>query len=176
MDKSTISISPNLDAALQGLKPDIMMRSIARGMTRATQLVSSQIIQQRLTGKGPFPVAASRLGVRSGRLRQSVRGTVAKINGVQVTTTIGSRVSYAAAHEFGFSGKVPVKAHQRTVKVAFGKKLAAPKTSPVKAHQRMVIVPERAPFRTGITERLSVFESQITLEVMLGMQSQTTPA
>jgi len=161
----SITIPPNLDAALRGLKPDVMLTAIRRGMSRAAQLTAADITRQRLTGKGPFPVAAHQLGVRSGRLRKSLRATPAVISGMEVRTSIGSKVRYAAAHEFGFKGKVPVKSHQRTIKKAFGVKLKAASTHTVKAHQRVVNIPERAPIRTGIEENLPTFSNEITREV-----------
>ncbi len=165
MITASIQVPPNLDAALRGLKPDVMVGAVRRGMDRGTQLVVSQIIRTRLTGKGPFPVAAHQLGVRSGRLRKSLRGTKAEVSGNTITSMIGSKVGHAAAHEFGFKGKVPVKSHQRTIKKAFGVKLKAASTHTVKAHQRMVIIPERAPIRTGIEENLPTFSNEITREV-----------
>lgn len=162
---TSIDIPPNLDAALSGLKPDVMISSIRRGMSRAAQLVAGQVTRTRLTGQGPFPIAAHQLGVRSGRLRKSLRATPAEVSGSSVTVKIGTAVRYAAAHEFGFKGKVAVKPHQRTIKKAFGVKLKAPSTHGVKAHQRTVSIPERAPIRTGIEENLPTFSNEITREV-----------
>lgn len=165
MITASIPIPANLDAALQGLKPDIMRSAIQRGMDRGTQLVVGEITRQRLTGKGPFPVAAHQLGVKSGRLRKSLRGTKAVVAGDTITSGIGSKVSYAAVHEFGYAGSVPVQAHQRTIKKAFGRKLKAASTHGVKAHKRTVNTPERRPVRTGIEENLNVFTGEITREV-----------
>lgn len=165
MISASIDVPQNLDAALRGLKPDVMLSAVRRGMSRAGQLVAGQIIRTRLTGKGPFAISAHQLGVRSGRLRKSVRSTPAEVSGNEVAVKIGSAVRYAAAHEFGFTGPVKVKAHQRTVKKAFGVKLKSPVTGPVKAHQRKVTIPERAPIRTGIQENLPIFSNEITREV-----------
>lgn len=165
MISASIEVPQNLEAALRGLKPDVMISAVRRGMTRAGQLVAGQIIRTRLTGKGPFPIAAHQLGVRSGRLRKSVRSTPAEVSGSDVTVQIGSAVRYAAAHEFGFTGPVKVKAHSRTVKKAFGVQLKSPVTGTVKAHQRKVTIPERAPIRTGIKESLATFSTEITREV-----------
>lgn len=171
---TTIDISGNLEAALRGMKPAAMIEATQRGMSRGLVIVSGLIQKERLTGEGPFPVADKRLGVKSGRLRQSVRATPAKVNGLEVTGSIGTRVVYAAAHEFGFKGTVKVAAHERTIKKKGGKRLKkAERTShPVKAHQRVVSIPERAPFRTGITEHLDVFETEISREVTNGMKGQ----
>lgn len=166
MITASIQVPPNLDAALRGLKPDVMIAATRRGMDRGTQLVVGQIIRTRLSGQGPYAVAAHQLGVRSGRLRKSLRGTEAEVSGNAITSMIGSKVGYAAAHEFGFKGKVPVPAHSRTITKAFGKKLKAASTHAVKAHQRSVNIPERRPIRTGIEENLPTFSNEITREVV----------
>lgn len=170
MITASIDIPPNLDAALRGLKPDVMVGAVRRGMDRGTQLVTDRIRRTRLSGKGPFPVADHRLGVGQtpvgGRLRKSLQWTKGVVSSLAVTTAIGAVVKYAAAHEFGFSGKVPVKAHQRTATKAFGVKLSEPKPHSVKAHQRTVRIPERRPIRSGIEESLDVFNREITREVV----------
>ena len=169
MLSASLTIPPNLDAALRGLKPDVMLSAIRRGMDRGARQVTDQVIRTRLTGQGPFAISAHRLGVgqskNGGRLRRSLRATPATVSGGTITAQIGSPVKYAAAHEFGFKGKVPVKAHQRTIKKAFGVKLKAPSTHGVKAHQKNVTIPERAPIRTGIQENIATFSNEITREV-----------
>ncbi len=169
MITATLAMPPNLDAALRGLKPSEMLRIVRRGMDRGTQAVSTAIQRNRLSGKGPYAVAANRLGVgqskNGGRLRKSLRPTPAQVTADAVTTMIGSKVHYAAAHEFGFKGKVPVPAHSRTIKKAFGKKLKAASTHTVKAHQRLVNIPERRPIRTGIEENRPLIINEIIREV-----------
>ncbi len=169
MISASIQIPVNLEAALQGLKPDVMVAAVRRGMTRGGQLVAARVFRDRLSGQGPFSVSAHRLGVRTGRLRKSLRSTPATVNGMEVQTQIGSAVKYAAAHEFGFKGNVPVKAHQRVATKAFGVKLPSPRPHTVKAHQRRVSIPERAPVRTGITENLPIFSNEVASEVKSAM-------
>ena len=169
MISATIQVPVNLEAALQALKPEVMLGAVSRGMTRGTQLVTDRIRRNRLTGQGPFPVSDHRLGVKSGRLRKSLYYTPATQSGMQVSTAIGSRVSYAAAHEFGFTGQVPVKAHQRTATKAFGVKLATPRPHQVQAHKRTVRIPERRPIRAGIEENLPIFSNEIAAEVRTSM-------
>lgn len=172
MTETTITISDQLRASLQALKPVVMLRAVAKGMERGTLVIAGKIQKERLTGKGPFPIPQNRLGVVTGRLRQSVRTTKPQINGDQVTTSIGSNVSYAALHEFGFSGLVKVKAHPVTIEKAFGRKLKAPVTFTRKAHERSVTIAERKPFRTGIAEHLGDIETEITREVLKTMNSK----
>lgn len=169
MISASIEVPPNLEAALHGLKPDVMVGAVRRGMDRGTQLVTDRIRRTRLSGQGPFAIADHRLGVKSGRLRKALQWTKGSVSGLEVTTAIGAVVKYAAAHEFGFTGKVPVKAHQRTATKAFGVKLSEPKPHPVKVHQRTVRIPERRPIRSGIEENLAVFSNEITTEVRTAM-------
>lgn len=167
MVESTVTISPDLSAALQGLKPDALRKSIARGLVRATALITGEIQAKRLTGKGPFPVSQNRLGVKTGRLRQSLTYTkTATITGDVVQTTIGTNVKYGAAHEFGYKGPVKVKAHTATITQVFGRKLAKPLTVARKPYTRNVTIPERRPIRTGIVERLPMIENEIAREVL----------
>jgi DNA-directed RNA polymerase beta' subunit len=41
---------------------------------------------------------------------------------------------------------------------------------PVKAHQRQVNIPERAPFRTGIIENLTIIENELAREITTSMK------
>lgn len=74
---------------------------IARAMDRENQETIGHIRSARMTGKGPFPPSEGRLGVRTNRLRGSVRASKAQIFGGVVFSSIGSNVEYAAIHEFG---------------------------------------------------------------------------
>jgi phage gpG-like protein len=174
MLSAQISINPDLTAAIKGLKPDVIRAALARGLDRGAMRLVGKITQDRLTGKGPFPVPQQRLGVRSGRLRQSVRASQAKANGDQVSVSIGSAVRYAALHEFGWSGVQPVRAHQRTVRKIFGQPLAQPLTMTVRAHQRKVTIPERRPFRAGIESNVPALEAELERAVTQAMQGNTT--
>jgi hypothetical protein len=140
------------------------MQSIARGLRLGVELAVGRLSQRRLTGKGPFPVAQSRLGVVTGRLRQSVRGGIgpARIQGQTATVSIGSKVRYAAAHEFGFSGRVRVAAHRRRGHTRGQVTIPAHN---VRAHQRLLKIPERKPIRTGLRDAMPLIEDKIKTAV-----------
>lgn len=53
------------------------------------------------------------LGVRTGRLRRSVRPSKARVVAGGVVSSIGSNVKYMGVHEFGFDGEVEVRPHAR---------------------------------------------------------------
>ncbi|HYF53118.1 MAG TPA: hypothetical protein VEA41_02540 [Salinarimonas sp.] len=86
----------------------------------ARQSVMLKLAGQEVVGRsredylrGPRP---GKLGRVSGDL---ARSTQFRISGDRVI--IGSNLPYAKPHEKGFRGVVPVKAHERRVKVVFGR-------------------------------------------------------
>lgn len=162
--------------------PEVLMPAMRRGIATGAEEAASRIQQQRLTGEGPFPIAEHMLGVRSGRLRQSVRADVGAIEGNTVSASIGTNVRYAAVHEFGFEGDVQVRpffrknrradryekfervsrktgrSYNATVKTASG-------VSPVKAHKRHMKIPERAPFGYGLADSEQLITNAVTSEL-----------
>jgi phage gpG-like protein len=165
MITASIAVSKSLKAALQGLKPEALMQRVQAGMERGVKQIEGQVTKRHLTGKGPFAVNLNKLGVRSGMLRKAVSTTKPVIRGKEVVSSMGSSVKYAHAHEFGGGGRVAFKAHQRSITVAFGRRLKAPKLITVKAHERIVDMPERAPFRTGIRAHLPLLENAMVREI-----------
>jgi phage gpG-like protein len=103
----TIQLSPQAIALSEKFKraPQEFPQAIARGMTRALQIVSGRIQEKRLTGHGPFPVTEHRLGERTGQLKLRTQATPATVttegNESVITGAIGSSVFYAAFQEFG---------------------------------------------------------------------------
>lgn len=165
MLEATVQVSPDLSAALRGLKPAALRERIVAGLTRGVALIKGRIEAKRLTGKGPFPVAQHRLGVVTGRLRQSLRQGPTTITGDVIATSLGSNVEYAAAHEFGFNGSVKVKAQEVTMTTLFGRKLATPLRFSRLPYTRQVKIPERRPIRAGITENMPLIEREIVREI-----------
>lgn len=116
-----IEISGDLVDAIPRIKDQAgYARASAREMDFQNQLTVAAIKAQRLTGQGPFPVEDHRLGRKTGLLRGSVRASSAVILGTGVTSTIGSNVVYAAAHEFGVV--IPRKVKAGSVKLLTSKR------------------------------------------------------
>ncbi|KAF0176439.1 MAG: phage virion morphoproteinis protein [Limisphaerales bacterium] len=102
-------------AELHG-KPRRIMQAIAAALDTQNELTVSHIKEKRLSGKGPFPASEGRLGVKTNRLRNSLRRSRAVISGSAVDSAIGTNVEYAGIHEFGglisrkpFSGVVRLR-------------------------------------------------------------------
>jgi phage gpG-like protein len=90
--------------------PPAMLAGIARAMDKENELTVGHVGKNYLTGPRP-----EKLGVRTNRLRLSIRRSAATIDGQRVTSDIGTNVEYAAIHEYGFTGEVAVKAHARRI-------------------------------------------------------------
>ena len=109
--------SPELDLLIHQLEqmPLPLLRPLARAMAVAAQEVVGEAVKNRFTGQGPFPPSQNKLGVKTGRLRRSIRATRPQINARtgEVSVGFGSNVVYFAIHEFGFKGQVHVKGHTR---------------------------------------------------------------
>lgn len=88
---------------------------LVRTIARAAQEIVGAAVKERFTGQGPFPISQNKLGVRTGRLRRSIRSTKPQLNlrTGEISVGFGSNVAYFSIHEFGFTGDVQVQGHTR---------------------------------------------------------------
>ncbi len=108
-DSAYVTISQEAQALLGRLAdPAAVGAAMCRAMDKQNELTIGYIQRTKLSSRGPMT-----LGVVTNRLRSSIRPSQAVFDGVAIRSGIGSNVSYAAAHEFGFADTVTVKAHQR---------------------------------------------------------------
>ena len=167
---------PQVTAALSRL-PAEMQQRLRSALDKQTQLAIGHITQRYMRRRGP-----DTLGVVTSRLRNSLRATPAQMEGNTVVATIGTNVSYAAVHEFGYSGTEQVRAHTRRIGKVKGKKSGAEvakfqgnafgrprrtsrkgesNTVNVRAHSRKVNIPARAPIRKGLEDRSGAIASAL---------------
>jgi phage gpG-like protein len=182
----TLELSPGAIALMEQLTgmPFQMRRAIARGMDRAGMLAVSDIQARRLTGQGPFPVEEHRLGVKTSRLRTSLRWSPAQTDeSGAVVGAIGSNVIYAAIHEFGDvinRTTKPGNVLLRTTKkgallrqdghpnlARFGSKRhkLVKQVSYQGGKQYTITIPARAPIGHGVADNMPVFEREISVEL-----------
>ena len=169
-----IPITPSAQAALNRLDPAKAVIAIAKAMDAENNETVRQVSINRLTGKGPFPVEAHRLGARSGRLLAGFRASKAVISGDTVQSSIGDDVFYAKIHEDGAhftrkAGKVRLRTNAAGALERQGRngRLAVfAKSLGSRAHVRYrevaygaheIDFPARAPIRTGILERVAAY-------------------
>ena len=164
--------------------PGSMIEDIARGMQAANLMMVSRIQTERLTGQGPFPVEAHKLGVRSGRLLGSLHAGDMTVGDNKVESSIGSNVKYAAVHEFGGTihheasvGSVRLKTMNKRGTLArqegfphlavFAGKGVKKRFKTVRwsADAHDVKMPERAPVRTGIREHLAEYGQRVSAAI-----------
>jgi len=170
-----IQLSEEAQRILRDLEaPEWMMEAMAGSMKRENQFTLSKIQRDYLTGRGPFPPEEHKLGVRSSRLRGAARASDPVVSGTRVQSSIGDNVEYAAIHEFGWrivhkprTGTVRLRtdAQGNLLRQAAGTGALGHLAIFAKAEHKRVkvqfqskgfetVIPERAPFRTGIGERL----------------------
>ena len=77
-----------------------------------------------------------------------------------ISTTIASDSRYAAAHEYGFAGRVGVRASLRRITIAFGRPIA-PITIGVDAHARRMNLPQRSFLRSSLEDIAPYIASEI---------------
>lgn len=112
-------------------------------MDRLRQVVARVAVEMVARVKGD-KLSDQVLHVRTGRLRRSI--TFKLTNGpTTATAQVGTNVSYARAHEYGFTGAVSVRAHLRKSKTGG-------KPAVVAAHTRQVKLPERSFLRSTLAE------------------------
>ena len=87
---------------------------------------------------------------RTGRLMRSINPRFTDFaDGLD--GAVGTNVKYAAAHEYGFSGLVTVKAHLRMIKTVFGRSVSPHQIS-IRSHDRRANLPERSFLRSSLKE------------------------
>jgi hypothetical protein len=162
--------------------PESMLLAVARGMDRGANLALGAITAERFTGQGPFPIGEGKLGVKTNRLRSSLRWAPAHIEGRTVEGAMGSNVEYFGPHEFGFNGQVHVRTHSRHVasrgrfekvertskktgKTRKAKSQTASGLATVRSHTRWQQVPARAPLGHGLADHGDLFTREITAEL-----------
>ena len=179
--QTTIQLTPEAEKILRDLRemPQWMVEAVAQGMDKANAMTVSHIQQARLTGIGPFPVAEHRLGVRSGRLHEALWASKATVIGTNVESAIGDNVKYAAIHEFGGvihhevgAGTARLRTDRQgnllrqtghrhlAVFAKAGHKRVKEVAYEAGAHD--VVMPERAPIRTGIQENLQQYGQMVS--------------
>lgn len=186
----TIQLTPEAQAILARFKnlPATMLEKMRAAMDQANELAIGRMTASRFTGRGPFPVSERRLGVRTGRLRASIRRNAATISGNTIQSAIGSNVVYAGVHEFGStaSGTTTVRTFTRRQRSrdqyaspartgargvrqpGTGARLSASGVATVRSHVRRwkQNIPARAPFRTGIEDNLPIYQQLLSQAVI----------
>ena len=131
---------------------DKVQTAVVKSVARSALRLQSEVMENRLSGQV--------LNVRTGNLRRSIHQRVTN-TGSAVIAEVNTNVRYGAAHEYGFSGTVNVKASLRQVRQAFGRPLKNPRYVQVRAHSRNVRLPERSFLRTALRDMKPEIEADL---------------
>jgi phage gpG-like protein len=96
-------------------------------------------------------VSGTVLKNRTGTLRRKLN-VLFREGPNEILASIGLKLAYAAAHEYGFDGTVSVKEHLRRVTMVYGRPLAEPVMATVRAHEAHMQLPERSYLRSTLRE------------------------
>jgi phage gpG-like protein len=136
---------------------NIRVREALRATTRRTGLDLLRYVKdEKLSGQV--------LKNRTGTLRRKINFVLSETpNGI--TGTVGVKLSYAAAHEYGFDGTESVRAHIRRVTSAdtrawvmksyndVGRRKVSEGIGYVRAHERHMRLPERSYLRSALADK-----------------------
>lgn len=123
--------------------PEKIQAALEKSMTRGMIELSRYVKEEKLSGQV--------LKNRTGTLRRKINYRVTA-GPSEVVGSVGTKLAYAAAHEYGFDGTVQVRAHERQMNVAFGRAVAVPHKIMVGAFSRHSHVPERSFLRSSLRE------------------------
>jgi len=123
--------------------PAKVMGNIRITASRLPMMLLAKVKEQKLSGQV--------LKNKTGTLRRSINQRLSQTP-TTVSGSVGTKLSYAAAHEFGFKGPVTVKAHLRMVKVAWGKAVKNPAQHQWGSFTRQMNLPERSFLRSALRE------------------------
>jgi len=160
-----VTLTPQAQALIARVDrfPASFPKRIGRRLDLENELTIGHIQATKLSRRGPRT-----LGVVTNRLRGSLRKRKATVRGNgRIISAIGTNVVYAGVHEFGFKGRVSVRAHVRKGGVIFGRVQTSKEKIFVRAHSRRVRIKERAPIRRGIEERAGKYRQSLSTEIVL---------
>lgn len=107
------------------------------------------------------------LNVRTGRLRRSINQRIMDAGG-EITTSVGTNVSYGRFWELGFQGAQQVRQHLRTVTQAFGRPIS-PVEASVGAHTRNVNQAPRPFLQSSLDEMRAEVRQRLLVAVQGGI-------
>jgi phage gpG-like protein len=101
---------------------------------------------------------------RTGTLRRSITNKVVSApDGVRAQ--VGTNVSYARVHEYGYSGTEAVKEHMRKVRMAFGRAIEE-RAVVVRGHSRRVNIKERSFLRSSLSDKAETIKMELKAAVL----------
>jgi len=142
-------------AHLEGT-PAKVMNNVRSEVQRLVLALLNRVKGEKLSGQ----VLRNQTGTLRRSINQRVTGDASTSTG-----SVGTNLSYAAAHEFGFKGPVSVKAHLRMVKVAWGKPVKNPGMHQWGAFTRQMNLPERSFLRSALKDMTPEIQARLTAAV-----------
>lgn len=123
--------------------PDRLMDRLLKISQRWAIKLQGHVKADKLTGQV--------LHNRTGTLRRSINQKVTR-GPTEIKAIVGTNVSYARPHEFGFQGVVSVREHVRMQRMAWGLPMKDPHQVTVRAHPMKMNIPEKSFLRSALAD------------------------
>lgn len=135
--------------------PEALLQALAIALDYENELTVDHIIATKLSKRGP-----TTLGVRTNRLRGSLRKSKAVVTADGIHSSIGTNVRYAAVHEFGSKPYKIVARNGKALAFMMGKQVIVRRSVNHPGHKA------RAPIQTGINERAPRYSLKLSDTVL----------
>lgn len=145
--------------------PGRIREALRAAITREAIALTRYVKEEKLSGQV--------LNTRSGTLRRKINYQITD-NETQITGSVGVKLAYAAAHEFGFNGTVSVRdyvrhVNSRNIRGSLGDSKRGQVASGiafVHAHERRMHLPERSYLRSSLRENAATIREQLRSAIM----------
>jgi phage gpG-like protein len=138
----------------------VLRGRIREAVKRAAIMLTRYVKEEKLSGQ----VLKNRTGTLRRKINYEVNETPQAIE-----ASVGVKLSYAAAHEYGFDGMVNVRAHVRRVnsrnvrgQIDGKSKTTGQGIAFVSAHERHMHLPERSFLRSSLRENSATIVEMLT--------------
>lgn len=145
---------PEVVVKLRSL-PETMRLRLKREVTRQALDLKDYVVQQKLSGQVLHRITGTLAASINTQVAEEPGGVVGRVG------VLGKAVKYAAYHEYGFHGPVSVKAHLRSMTMAWGRPMKNPHEVSVRQHQRELDYAGNPFLRPALEEKRAQIEAGI---------------
>lgn len=153
-DTAVVANLKNMSDCAVAAGIDSINRSTLNVLARAKEKVSGDVLKNR-----------------TGTLRRAINQRVV-VGYWRVVGTVGIKLRYAAAHEFGCHKTVTVPEHLRMMRVAWGRPVKEPRQIMVGTHKMKMNIPERSFLRSSLKELQADIVADLQASVSRAMRGK----
>ena len=152
---------------VQGIFPAVQGR-LKIAITRLAMQLVRKVVADKLSGQvlGKYTHWKA-----TNRLRNSINPGTLQDSGAAISQSVGTNVEYGAFWEYGYTGQISVRAHQRQITQAFGRPLKSAVSVSVRAFSRNVNIAPRSFLRSALADMAEEITAGIQRAVAEGVKA-----